>query len=75
MSYLQEQDELGEALNWLHHEAVQGDAVKTGGLLLLEHTKMRILKQNRAGKIVWCREAIKRKLIYLLLDKPVRILY
>ena len=34
-AYLQQQDELGEALDGLHHEAVERDAVHTGGLLLL----------------------------------------
>lgn len=36
MSYLQEQDELRESLNGLHHQAVQSDPVNAGCLLLLQ---------------------------------------
>lgn len=41
-SDLQQEDELGETLDGLHHQAVEGDPVCTGGLLLLGSESNRI---------------------------------
>lgn len=35
-TYLEQEDELGEALNGLHHQAIQGDAVSAGSLFSLQ---------------------------------------